>query len=652
MARDVGEGAYRTLNNLDILAHGAVVVVIHRVIVEYIIGFVAYCIGEGALVPVCQRCPGIGIASLDGIRVDNRNIGGLLCNRGVQYGSNANILCTAQCGNINRVLAVLQLCGLGSLYGLAVVRGLNGCGCRSRAGDLCVIGKLCCTAGHCAPLSGVRALGDNILRCVIQPYDQLVAFRTLCSRICVNLLVLLCGQLGGVEAELADVARQHGVRLAAAAARQQMTVECKAGVHGLAFPVADLRIKIRCIGVTACLGILVAVAAGCTIKAAGVLYPLAEGNAAAHILVVVPEVLAVIVVKANAVGNHAGLADCHAEQVVGAVADGSALHQQRVVVPLIARCQTIDVCPNHAGNAVVYHIVLVIRNFHIIIHAVQGQTPAAVVLNERRIAADDAVVALAGLILYDRGALNGAEHGNGLLCRVADLDGIAAACRCLVGKLNRAGLACLERSLLRGNGCAVDVQHCLCGAVLIADVLHIRLGVDDIAGRLAYRAAAKLQAQVAVGVGRLAEGNIDCLGVAVQLEGMRAECGKRQRCAQRYGLAGIQTDNALLAALAELIQPAVGAVVLDTHGGGRQTLADIGHLCGYRDSAVGLNGVRGDGNIAVRQLGAVLGQRNRLKYLLAVAAQAQILIGQQTVLDSYFEHIALAGCKQVGIVVV
>ena len=42
----------------------------------------------------------------------------------------------------------------------------------------------------------------------------------------------------------------------------------------------------------------------------------------------------------------------------------------------------------------------------------------------RRIAADDAVVALAGLILYDRGALNGAEHGNGLLCRVADLDGI------------------------------------------------------------------------------------------------------------------------------------------------------------------------------------------------------------------------------------
>ena len=46
--------------------------------------------------------------------------------------------------------------------------------------------------------SGVRALGDDILRCVIQPYDQLVAFRTLCSRICVNLLVLLCGQLGGV----------------------------------------------------------------------------------------------------------------------------------------------------------------------------------------------------------------------------------------------------------------------------------------------------------------------------------------------------------------------------------------------------------------------------------------------------------------------
>lgn len=66
---------------------------------------------------------------------------------------------------------------------------------------------------------------------------------------------------------------------------------------------------------------------------------------------------------------------------------------------------------------------------------------------------------------------------------------------------------------------------------------------------------------------------------------------------------GIQTDNTLLAALAELIQPAVGAVVLDTHGSSRQTLADIGHLCGYRDSAVGLNGVRGDGNIAVRQLG-------------------------------------------------
>ena len=322
------------------------------------------------------------------------------------------------------------------------------------------------------------------------------------------------------------------------------------------------------------------------------------------------------------------------------------------MVPLIARCQTVDVCPNHAGNAVVYHIVLVIRNFHIIVHAVQRQTPAAVVLNERRIAADDAVVALAGLILYDRGALHGAEHGNGLLCRVADLDGIAAACRCLVGKLNRAGLACLKRSLLRGNGCAVDVQHCLCGAVLIADVLHIRLGVDDIAGRLAYCAAAELQAQVAVGVGCLAEGNIDSLGVAVQLEGMRAECRKRQRCAQRCGLAGIQTDNTLLAALAELIQPTVGAVVLDTHGGGRQTLADIGHLCGYRNSAVGLNGVRGDGNIAVRQLGAVLGQRNRLKYLLAVAAQTQVLIGQQTVLDGYFEHIALAGCKQVGIVVV
>lgn len=51
-------------------------------------------------------------------------------------------------------------------------------------------------------------------------------------------------------------------------------------------------------------------------------------------------------------------------------------------------------------------------------------------------------------------------------------------------------------------------------------------------------------------------------------------------------------------------------------------------------------------------LGAVLGQRNRLKYLLAVAAQAQILIGHQTVLDGYFEHIALAGCKQVGIVVI
>lgn len=44
--------------------------------------------------------------------------------------------------------------------------------------------------------------------------------------------------------------------------------------------------------------------------------------------------------------------------------------------------------------------------------------------------------------------------------------------------------------------------------------------------------------------------------------------------------------------------------------------------------------------------------RNRLKYLLAVAAQTQILIGQQTVLDGYFEHIALAGCKQVGIVVI
>lgn len=89
-----------------------------------------------------------------------------------------------------------------------------------------------------------------------------------------------------------------------------MTVECKAGVHGLAFPVADLRIKIRCIGVTGCLGILVAVCRRLRVKAAGVLYPLAEGNAAAHILVVVPEVLAVIVVKANAVGNHAGLADC------------------------------------------------------------------------------------------------------------------------------------------------------------------------------------------------------------------------------------------------------------------------------------------------------------------------------------------------------
>ncbi len=97
----------------------------------------------------------------------------------------------------------------------------------------------------------------------------------------------------------------------------------------------------------------------------------------------------------------------------------------------------------------------------------------------------------AGLILYDRGCpCMEPSTATVFSAELPTFDGIAAACRCLVGKLNRAGLACLERSLLRGNGCAVDVQHCLCGAVLIADVLHIRLGVDDIAGRLAYRAAA------------------------------------------------------------------------------------------------------------------------------------------------------------------
>ncbi len=161
-----------------------------------------------------------------------------------------------------------------------------------------------------------------------------------------------------------------------------------------------------------------------------------------------------------------------------------------------------------------------------------------------------------------------------------------------VGKLNRAGLACLERSLLRGNGCAVDVQYCLCGAVLIADVLHIRLGVDDIAGRLAYRAAAKLRTQVAVGVGRLAEGNIDCLGVAVQLEGMRAEC-ERQRCAQRYGLTGRFRPTTRSLPLLPNSYSQRSVPLSDTHGGSRQTsLPTLVTFCGYRDSAVGLNGVR------------------------------------------------------------
>ena len=98
-----------------------IVVIIVCIIIEYVVRFITSGTGKGSSVPVCQCTPGIAVACNNRIRLENRYIGCILCNRRMESGTDANIFCTPQFGQIQCALAVCQIDFSGCLDSLAIV---------------------------------------------------------------------------------------------------------------------------------------------------------------------------------------------------------------------------------------------------------------------------------------------------------------------------------------------------------------------------------------------------------------------------------------------------------------------------------------------------------------------------------------------------
>ena len=165
----------------------------------------------------------------------------------------------------------------------------------------------------------------------------------------------------------------------------------------------------------AVIGVLIRITAGRAVKAADVLHPLALLDARVIVrVIIVPEELAVVVVKADTDRDLTGRTHGHAVQIVGAPADRHTLGHERVVVAA-GRGQRVDagartvreLGPNHTGDAVGDRKVSVIRNLHVVLVAIQNDCTLAVFIRaERGRAVQIAVVAHAGLVLDHRHALN------------------------------------------------------------------------------------------------------------------------------------------------------------------------------------------------------------------------------------------------------
>ena len=624
-------------------------------------------VGKGALCPVCVGVPCCGaLACLEGVGVQNRNVGLLGTQVGGELGDDAHILALACAGQVDGVLAGLEVECLGARNGLAVLRELNGRLNRRLARDLCLVCQGCRCTGDLCPLGRVRTGLDNVLGVKVQPQHQIVALRACCAR-CIGYRCNLClGQLALVHTCLRYLTGQHGAVNTAAAVGQQGAGVREADIGGCARPVLDLGIECRCINVAAVVLVLVGIAAGRAVKTADVLHPLALLDASVRVcVVIVPEEFAVVVVKADADRDLTGCTDCHTVQVVGAPADGHALGHERVVIAAI-RGQIVDartladrqLGPYHTGDAVVDGEILVVGNLDVILISVQNNGAVALVIGaDGRCTVQVTVIALARLVDDHGHALDGTLDINGLGCGIADADSELASLLELIGELAGLDLAGLERILLAQGGLVANVQGRRCGAVLVADVGDIGLDVEDIAANVADLTTPQLGADVGIGEGCRTELDFDVLGHVCDLDRVLADLGQGDRTAQLDGLTGLEGLNAVgryAHRLARSGQAAVAleiavdvldrAVVIDRNDSRCHALAGVGDGRGNLNLAVARNRTGLNGNVAVCKLLLVHSGNGRADD----AAVCHVLGGQNAVLDGV-GHVAALGADRTGI---
>ena len=376
--------------------------------------------------------------------------------------------------------------------------------------------------------------------------------------------------------------------------------------------------------------VLVGVATGRKVKCAGVLNPLVLLDAEAVITAVVPAELAVVVEQADTVSHLAGLTDCHAEHIRGAPAEADALDHQWVVIRDSALAVQINillgqlgnaalggacarqVCPDHTGHGILGGVAAVVGDLDIVALAIEYESLLAFVIGaEFRLTVNICIVAIAGLVLDDRHALDRAFDVNGLRLCVADGDFVFTCLVKGVSKFRSLGFAGLEGVLAGADGHAVYLELSGAGACIVADVDDISLDVQDVAVHVAGLAVTLLGADVGVVKGCGAVLYVDGDSLVRQLEGVRAQRLHAERAGQRCGLAGIERYDAVL----ELVEVTGGAVVHDRDNSRRQTLAVVRYLGGNGDFAVVQHFARGDGDIRPRKLLLVLGYQRLVGYL-------------------------------------
>ena len=330
----------------------------------------------------------------------------------------------------------------------------------------------------------------DILRIKVQPQHQVLALGAGCLRVIGDCRDLCLGQLALVHARLRNLACQHGAVHAAAAVGQQRAGVREANIRRGPRPVLDFGIECGGIDVPAVILILVRIAARCAVKTANILHPFAFFDPGIGVcVVIVPEELAIVIIKADANGHFARGANGHAVEVVGAPADGYALGHERVVVTS-GRRQGINtrafadrqLGPYHTGNAIVDDKVLIVWDLDVILVAVEDDRAVAVVIGpDGRLAVQITVIPHARLVNDHGHALDGALDVNGLGFGIADTDGKLTGLLKLIGELTGLDFSSLQRVLLALDRLIVNIQGCSRGAVLVSDVSDVSLDVEQIA---------------------------------------------------------------------------------------------------------------------------------------------------------------------------